>query len=246
MREIRRSTASRSARAIAVVAVAAHDGRPRHRQLEWWLHPDDGDHRDAALSDASDVGGRKVHGVGCGFDLAQGVERCRCDQLRSTDRSHRAFRESALVHVAGGEHHLRSRPHTLAVEADALDTYACFGARGIAVRHRFVGLIRVELRNRHDAVIELESEHRLRDGSHVAYGLLRRLAVVGEDVHLDRSPDPVADDPYREDASEAAKLLFELLKLKWSPFRSDLLGRLGTGPVTRHLYFRPSKGPVPA
>ena len=79
------------------------------------------------------------------------------------------------------------------------------------MRHRFVGVIRVELRNRHDAVIELESEHCLRDGPHVAYSLLRRLTVVGEDVHLDRSPDPIADDPHREDASEATEFLFELL-----------------------------------
>ena len=63
-------------------------------------------------------------------------------------------------------------------------------------------------------MVELESEDRLRDGTNVADGLLRRLAVVGEDVHFDRSPDAVANDANRQNAAETAEFLFELLELE--------------------------------
>ena len=94
-------------------------------------------------------------------------------------------------------------------------------------------VVRVELRDRHDAVVELDAEHRLRDGAHVAHGLLRGLARVGEDVHLDRSAGPVADDPDGVDPGQAAELVLELSELGGRVL--VLFGRqFVVRPLTRH------------
>ena len=75
-------------------------------------------------------------------------------------------------------------------------------------------VVGVELRDRHDAVVELDAEHGLRDGTDVAHGLLRGLALVGEHVDLDRPAGPVADDPDGVDAGEPAELVLELAELR--------------------------------
>ena len=117
-------------------------------------------------------------------------------------------------------------------DVDAPDAGAGLGAGELDADRRVL-VVRVELRDRHDAVVELDAEHRLRDGSHVAHRLLRGFARVGEDVHLDRSSGTVSDDPDRVDAGQAAELVFELAQLRGRVWA--LLGRqFVVRPLIRH------------
>ena len=228
-----------------VVAVAAYDRRAGHRQLEWWFHPHDGDHRDPVLTDSGDVGGREVHRVGRGLELGAvrrvpprqrvAVGRSPLPSLRR-NRFARGRRRRARLAL------LRAHLHCRTGHSRRARVFRCAPASRVL---GFFGVVRVELRNRHDAVIELESEHRLRDGANVAHCLLRRFAVVGEDVHFDRSTNTVADDAHRQDAAEPAEFLFELLELKW-PLPLRLWKTRQSAGHSTCVCFRPSRGPVPA
>ncbi len=107
-----------------------------------------------------------------------------------------------------------------------------FGARQLDA-DRSVLVVGVELRDRHDAVVELDAEDGLRDGSHVAHDLLRGLGGVGEDVDLDGTSGPIADDPDGVDTAQAAELVLELPELRAGV--SVPLGRqFVVRPLTRH------------
>jgi hypothetical protein len=93
----------------------------------------------------------------------------------------------------------------------------------------------VELRDGHDAVVELESEHRLRDRAHIAHRLFRRLALIGEDVYFDRTTGAIADYPNRKDAAEPAQLVLELAQLVLGISACDWFSsRLAVRPLVRH------------
>ena len=121
-----------------------------------------------------------------------------------------------------------------------------FGARELDA-DRSVLVVGVELRDRHDAVVELDPEHGLRHGSHVAHGLLRGLAGVGEDVDLDGTPRPIADDPDGVDTAQAAELVLELPELARrtpGPLRPTIR-RSTTHPAWRPRHSPEARSPRP-
>ena len=113
-----------------------------------------------------------------------------------------------------------------------LDPSAGLGARELDADGRVL-VVGVELRDRDDAVVELDPEDGLGHGADVADGLLGGLARVGEDVDLDRAAEPIADDPDGVDPAQAAELVLELAELGGDV--SVSLGRqFVVRPLTRH------------
>ena len=99
-----------------------------------------------------------------------------------------------------------------------------------------VGVVGVELGDGHDPVVELDAEHRVGDRADVAHGLLRRLRLVREHVHLDGPIAPVADHPDGVDARQPAQLVLEVAE------QTARIGRVGLQLVGHRLTVRPLGG----